>query len=61
MSALSPDLKSALRRPDAIDRLLSEGISLHRIEEMLDQLEYEEACAATAPAASRSLLGLLWS
>ena len=52
---------TTLRRPDGIERLLAEGMPLCQIEEMLDHLEYEEACAAATPPVSWSLIGLLWS
>ena len=62
MTTPSIELLAALRRPDGINRLLAEGISLCQIEEMLDQLEYDEACAAVASPAGWSLIGrLLWS
>lgn len=28
-----------LQNPDGVDRLMAEGVPLHRIEELLDQLE----------------------
>jgi hypothetical protein len=37
------DYKAILRRPEGINRLMAEGVPLCRIEEMLDEMEYEAA------------------
>jgi hypothetical protein len=56
---------AVLERPDGIDRLLAEGVPLHRIEAMLDQIEHQRQAGPVArpkEAAKSGLLGRLrWS
>jgi hypothetical protein len=56
------DYSAVLRRPEGIDRLVAEGVPLCRIEEMLDELEYEAARYVSSIRESRGWIGhLLWS
>ncbi len=55
------DYSAVLRHPEGVDRLVAEGVPLCRIEEMLDELEYE-AAHHVSPRESRGWMGhLLWS
>jgi hypothetical protein len=50
------------RRPDEIERLMAQGVPLCRIEEMLDEMEYEAARHVASLHEQQGWMGhLLWS
>ena len=55
------ELRALLRNPEGIDHLLTKGVSLCEVEEMLDQLEYEEALTRMSPPSWTVFGHLLWS
>ena len=61
MAARSNEYRKTLHHNDGIDRLMAAGVPIHRIEEMLDEVEYEEARHLRNEARSLNLFGcLLW-
>jgi hypothetical protein len=61
MAARSYDHLKMLHTGEAIDRLLAAGIPIHQIEDLLDDVEHEEALHLLSAPRSQSLFGcLLW-
>jgi hypothetical protein len=61
MAARSYDHLRTLHPGEAIDRLLAAGMPLHQIEDLLDDIEHEEAQHLQPGPGSQSLFGyLLW-
>ena len=61
MAARSNEYRKTLHHHDGIDRLMAAGVPIHQIEEMLDEVEYEEARHLRSEARGLTLFGcLLW-